>query len=107
MTSTAGLDFKTRTGWNGGISYRYLHNRAANSTYTLTALGYFVTDLTVNYARPKYELGLAVENLFNVQWNESQFEYVSRLRYETRPVDEVSYTPGVPFFAKLKLAIFF
>jgi outer membrane receptor protein involved in Fe transport len=107
FTSTAGLDFKTKTGWNGGISYRYLHNRAANSTYTLTALGYFVTDLTVNYTRPKYELGLAVENLFNVQWNESQFEYVSRLRYETRPVDEVSYTPGVPFFAKLKLSVFF
>jgi len=107
LTSTAGLDFKTHTGWNGGISYRYLHNRAANSTYTLTALGYFVTDLSVNYTQPKYELGLAVENLFNVQWNESQFDYVSRLRNETRPVDEVSYTPGVPFFAKLKLSAFF
>ena len=107
FTSTAGLDFRTQTGWNGGISYRYLHNRAANSTYTLTALGYFVTDLAVNYTRPKYELGLAVENLFNVQWNESQFEYVSRLKYETQPVDEVSYTPGVPFFAKLKFAVFF
>lgn len=107
FTSTAGLDFSTATGWNGGISYRYMHNRAANSTYTLTALGYFVTDLALNYSRPKYELGLAVENLFNVKWNESQFEYLSRLRQETRPVDEVSYTPGVPFFAKLKLAVFF
>jgi outer membrane receptor protein involved in Fe transport len=107
FTSTAGLDVRTHTGWSGGISYRYLHNRAANSTYSLTALGYFVTDLTVNYTRRKYELGLAVENLFNVQWNESQFEYVSRLRKETRPVDEVSYTPGAPFFAKLKLAVFF
>ncbi len=107
LTSTAGLDFRTHTGWNGGITYRYLHNRAANSTYTLTALGYFVTDLTVNYTRPKYELGVAVENLFNVQWNESQFDYTSRLRKETLPVDDVSYTPGAPFFAKLKLAVFF
>jgi len=107
ITSTAGLDFRTKTGWNGAVNFRYLHNRAANSTYTLTALGYFVTDLTVNYTRPKYELGLAVENLFNVKWNESQFEYVSRLKYETLPVDQVSYTPGVPFFAKLKLAVFF
>ncbi len=107
LTSTAGLDFKTRTGWNGGISYRYMHNRAANSTYTLTALGYFVTDLTVNYTQPKYELGLAIENLLNAQWNESQFEYVSRLKKETGPVDDVSFTPGVPFFAKLKLAVFF
>ena len=107
MTSSAGLDFNTKTGWNGGISYRYLHNRAANSTYTLTALGYFITDLTVNYLQPKYELGLAVENLFHVTWNESQRDYTSRLPHETRPVDEVSYTPGVPFFAKLKLAVFF
>jgi len=107
ITSSAGLDFKTKTGWNGGVCYRYLHNRAANSTYTLTALGYFITDLTVNYTQPKYELGVAVENLFNVKWNESQRDYTSRLKYETRPVDEVSYTPGVPFFAKLKLAVFF
>jgi len=107
FTSTAALDFSTKSGWNGGISYRYLHNRAANSTYTLTALGYFVTDLTVNYTRPKYEIGLAIENLFNQEWNESQFEYISRLKYETAPVDEVSYTPGVPFFAKLKFAVFF
>jgi hypothetical protein len=107
LTSTAGLDFSTANGWNGSISYRFLHNRAANSTYTLTALGYFVTDLAVNYTRPKYELGLAVENLFNLRWNESQFEYSSRFRNETRPVDEVSFTPGVPFFAKLKLAVFF
>ena len=107
FTSTAGLDFKTKTGLNGGISYRYMRDRAANSSYTLTALGYFVTDLTVNFTRTKYELGVAVENLLNTQWNESQFEYVSRLRHETRPVDEVSYTPGVPFFAKMKLAVFF
>jgi hypothetical protein len=107
FTSTAGLDFRLKSGWNGGISYRYLHNRAANSTYSLTALGYWVTDLTLNYTRKSYELGLAVENLFNVTWNESQFEYISRLRRETQPVDEVSYTPGVPFFARLKLTVFF
>jgi CarboxypepD_reg-like domain/TonB-dependent Receptor Plug Domain len=107
FTSTAGLDFRLKNGLNGGISYRYLHNRAANSTYTLTALGYWVTDLAVNYTKKKYELGLSVENLLNTTWNESQFEYVSRLKYETQPVDEVSYTPGVPFMAKLKFAVFF
>jgi hypothetical protein len=107
LTSTAGLDFRFENGLNGGLSYRYLHNRAANSTYTLTALGYWVTDLTVNYTKNKYEVGIAIENLFNVAWNESQFEYTSRLKNETQPVDEVSYTPGTPFFAKLKLAVFF
>ena len=107
FTSTGSLDFKLPNGWNGGISYRYLHNRPANETNTLTALGYFVTDLSVNYTKKKYEIGLAIENLFDQQWNESQFGYTSRLKNETTPVDEVSYTPGTPFFAKLKLSVFF
>ena len=106
-TSTGGLDVRFNNGINGSISYRYMHNRAANEDYTLTALGYWVTDLTVNYTRKKYEVGISVENLFNVSWNESQFEYISRLKNETQPVDEVSYTPGTPFFAKLKFSIFF
>jgi len=107
LTSTAALDFRFPDGFNGGISYRYLHNRPANEDNTLTALGYFITDLAVNYTRKKYEIGVAIENLFNTSWNESQFEYTSRLKYETQPVDEVSYTPGTPFFAKLKFSIFF
>ena len=107
LTSTAGLDFSLPNGLNGGISYRYLHNRAANSTYTLTALGYFITDLTMNYTKKKYEIGLSIQNLFNQAWNESQFDYISRLKNEASPVDQVSYTPGDPFFAKLKLTVFF
>ncbi len=107
FTSTAGLDFRFKNGINGGISYRYLHNRAANSDYTLTARGYFITDLIINYRWKRYEAGVAIENLFNQAWDESQFEYVSQLKGENKPVDEVSYTPGVPFFAKFKLSVFF
>ena len=107
FTSTGGLDVKFSNGINGSINYRYMHNRAANDNYSLTALGYWVTDLTLNYTRKKYEVGIAIENLFNVTWNESQFAYTSRLKNETQPVDEVSYTPGTPFFAKLKFSIFF
>ncbi len=107
FTSTAGLYYRFKKGFNGGISYRYLHNRSANEDYSLTALGYFITDLTANYTKRKYEISLAIENLFNQTWNESQFEYVSRFKNETAPIDEVSYTPGTPFFAKLKLAVFF
>jgi hypothetical protein len=107
FTSTAGLDFRFKNGINGGISYRYLHKRAANSDYTLTARGYFITDLTANYTQKKYEVGLAIENLFNRQWDESQFAYVSQLKGETAPVDQVSYTPGVPFFAKVHFSVFF
>jgi hypothetical protein len=107
FTSTAALDFHFAGGWNGGLSYRYLHNRPADAGNQLTALGYFITDLAVNYTRKKYEIGLSIENALNQQWNESQFEYVSRLKNETAPVTDVSYTPGTPFFTKLKFAVFF
>ena len=107
LTSTASLDFRLKNGFNGGISYRYLHNRAANTDYSLTARGYFITDLTCNYTRKKYEVGVAIENLFNQAWDESQFEYTSLLKGETKPIDQVSYTPGVPFFAKLHVSLFF
>ncbi|WP_158796524.1 TonB-dependent receptor [Pedobacter sp. L105] len=107
LTSTAGLDFRFKNGINGGISYRYLHDRAANSDYSLTARGYFITDLSVNYTQKRYEFGVSVENLLDRKWDESQFEYVSQLKGETAPVDQVSYTPGVPFFAKLKVTVFF
>ena len=107
LTSTAGLDYRFKNGINGGLSYRYLNNRAANSYYSLTARGYFITDLTLNYTKKRYEVGLAIENLFNRKWDESQFEYTSQLKGETTAVDQVSYTPGVPFFAKLHVSVFF
>ena len=107
FTSTAALEFRFKNGINGAISYRYLHNRAANSDYSLTACGYFITDLAVNYTQKRYEVGISIENLFNQQWDESQFEYVSQLKDETAPIDQVSYTPGVPFFAKAHISIFF
>ena len=107
FTSTGGLYVRFKNGFNGGISYRYIHNMSANGDYSLTAKGYFLTDLTANYTKKKYEIGISIENLLNQKWYETQIEYVSRLRYETAPVDEVSYTAGVPFFAKLKFSIFF
>lgn len=107
FTSTGGLYLDFKNGFNGSISYRYMHNRAANENYSLTAKGYFITDVSANYTTKKYEIGLGIENLFNQSWNEAQFEYVTRLKYETQAVDEVSNTPGVPFFARLKLSVFF
>jgi outer membrane cobalamin receptor len=107
FTSTGGLDFKFDNGVNGGLSYRYMHSRPGNNTNTLIADGYYVTDLKINYTQKRYEIGLTIENLFNIKWNEFEAEEVSRLRGETTPVDQMSFTPGTPFFAKLRVAVFF
>lgn len=107
FTSTGGLDFKFANGINGGISYRYMHRRPGNENYSLVADGYYVTDLKVNYTQKRYEIGLSVENLLNTKWNEFEAEEVTQLRSETAPVDQMSFTPGTPFYAKLRVALFF
>jgi len=107
FSSTGGVELKFRNGWNGALSYRYMIDRPANADNSLVARGYFVTDLTANYTRRKWEAGVEVQNLLNTTWREAQFETVSRMRGEAAPVDDISFTPGTPFFAKLKFGIFF
>ena len=107
FTSVGGVYYKAQKGLNGGINYRYIKNRPANEDNSVVAKGYFLLDAAVNYTRPKYEIGLAFENIFNIKWNEAQFATESRLRDEPAPVTELHYTPGTPFFARLKLAVFF
>ncbi len=106
-TSTGGLFYKKGTGFNGGISYRYIKNRPANEDNSIVAKGYFLLDASFNYTQPKYEIGLSFENIANVKWNEAQFATESRLQNEISPVTELHFTPGTPFFAKIKLAVFF
>ena len=106
-SSTGGLFYKTKYGFNGSLTYRYLKNRPANEDNSIVAKGYFVTDASINYTKPKYEIGFAIENLFNTQWNEAQFATTSRLLNEPAPVTELNFTPGSPFFARIKFAVFF
>ncbi|MEO1625775.1 MAG: hypothetical protein AAFV25_11510, partial [Bacteroidota bacterium] len=52
------------------------------------------------YDFKQLSLGFAIENLFNSDWNETQFATESRLRNETESVEEIHFTPGIPFFIK-------
>ena len=107
LTSTGGISWQMKTGFNGSLRYRYISDRPANENKSVIAKGYTVTDLAFNFNREKYEIGFAIENLFNVEWNETQFNTESRLKNETVSVEEIHFTPGVPFFARMKLAVFF
>ena len=64
-------------------------------------------DASINYTKPKYEFGIAIENLLNTNWNEAQFATESRLKNEPTSFTELHFTPGIPFFARLKFAVFF
>ncbi len=105
FTSTGGISYVNKNGFNGSVRYRYIKDRPANETNSVIAKGYFLMDAVINYTRNKYEIGISAENLLNAQWNEAQFDTESRLKNEQVPVSEIHFTPGTPFVAKLKLAI--
>jgi outer membrane receptor protein involved in Fe transport len=107
LTAIGGLTVQLSNGWNGSVRYRYLGDRAANETNSVVADGYFLADVMVAYTKKKYEIGLSVENFLNANWREAQFDTESRLFNEAESVSEIHFTPGAPFFAKLKFALFF
>ena len=103
FTSTGGLSLQNAGPWSGSLRYRYIGDRPANEDNSIVAKGYFVNDLQANYTKRAYTLGLSVQNLFDVRWKETQFATESRLRNEAEPVEEIHFTPGTPFFARLSL----
>ncbi|WP_067149754.1 TonB-dependent receptor [Pseudotamlana agarivorans] len=100
FTLTGGLALNNWKGFSGAIRYRFIDDRPANEDNSIVAEGYFVTDFNLNYTIGKVSLGVAIENLFDVDWNETQFATESRLQNEPQSVTEIHFTPGTPFYAK-------
>ena len=106
-TSTGGITYTAKNGLNGSLRYRFISNRPGNEDYSLTAVGYFITDAVINYTKPTYEIGLVINNVLNTKWKETQFDTETRLRNEATSVNEICFTPGTPFAAKISLSVFF
>ncbi len=100
FTMAGGFSVKDLNGFSGGIRYRFIDDRPANEDNSIVAEGYFVTDFNVNYTFNNITLGMVIENLFDVDWNETQFATESRLQNEAQSVEEIHFTPGTPFFIK-------
>ncbi|CAM3927131.1 Outer membrane receptor proteins, mostly Fe transport [Pedobacter westerhofensis] len=105
-SSTGGLTYILKKGFNGSLRYRYLAHRPANEDNSLVAKGYFINDLVLNYTKARYEIGLTVSNLFNVKWKETQFETVTRLKGQAA-VDGIAFTPGTKFASLFHVSYFF
>ena len=107
FSSVGGFTYRKQYGLNGSLRYRFMDDRPANEDYSTIAKGYFVTDAAINYTKKRWEAGLAIQNLFNVRWKETQFDTESRLQNEPVPVSEIHFTPGTPFFARASVTVFF
>lgn len=107
MTSSGGLSYKNRNGLNASLRYRYIMDRPANEDNSIVALGYFIMDANISYKWRNIRFGFAVENLLDSEWNEAQFATESRLRNEVESVEELHFTPGVPFSIKGQISYSF
>lgn len=101
FTSTGGFGVQNLKGFYGGLRYRFINDRPANEDNSIVAEGYFVVDMNAGYQRKHFDIGVAIQNILNTEWNETQFATESRLANETSSVEEIHFTPGTPFFAKL------
>ncbi len=103
FSSIGGITLKKQQGWGGSLRYRYIGNRPATEDYSLTAQGYFVCDALINYQKKPFAIELSIQNIFNTKWKETQFATTSQLANESSPVEEIHFTPGTPFNAKLSV----
>ncbi|OYX85482.1 MAG: TonB-dependent receptor [Flavobacteriales bacterium 32-34-25] len=103
FTTAGGINFQNWHRFSGGIRYRYIKNRPANEDNSIVAKGYFVNDMNLNYDLTNISFGISIQNLFDTEWNETQFATESRLKDEPNAVDEIHFTPGTPFYLKAKI----
>jgi outer membrane cobalamin receptor len=102
-TLTSGISVKDLKGFSGSLRTRFLGDRPANEDNSVLAKGYCITDFSVNYQIKKISIGVNIDNIFDTKWKETQFLTASRLANETEPVDEIHFTAGTPFNARLIL----
>lgn len=107
LTSVGGITFNHPIGIKAGLNYRWIGDRPGNEDYSITAKGYFVADANLSYTWRRWTAGIIIQNLFNTDWNETQFATESRLANETESVEEIHFTPGTPFFIRGKISVTF
>ena len=96
MTSTGGLTAAHPSGFGANLRYRHVGDRPANEDSSVTAEGHTLVNIGFSYALGPFKYFATVENLFDVDWSEAQFDTESRLVDETSPVSEIHFTPGSP-----------
>ena len=96
----SGLNALHESGIYGGVNVRHIKDRPANEDNSIVAKGYTVVDLNMGYKWKNIDFGFQIQNLFDTEWNETQFATESKLQNETSAIEEIHFTPGTPFFIK-------
>lgn len=97
--ANAGFTLSDFRGFSGSLRYRHTSNyRLDPLDAGIRAAGLDVVDLGVNKRlRRNLDLNLAVDNLFNKRYFETQNYFESRVRPGDDPAERIHATPGYPF----------
>ena len=96
ITATGGITVLHPNGFESSLRYIHIGDRPANEANTVTAEGYTLLNLFAAYPVGRVKLSMTLENVFDIRWNEAQFDTESRLRNEADSVAELHFTPGNP-----------
>ena len=107
LTSTGGLTARHQTGFEGALRYIHIGDRSANESGSVIAEGYTLFNINASYLFGRCRTQIIVENVFDVKWNEAQFDTESKLRGEAESVSELHFTPGNPLSLRIGLGYLF
>ena len=104
LTFLGGVNALFANGFYAGLRLRYLNDRPANEDNSIIASGYAIADFNSGYQWKNFNVEISIQNIFNSDWNETQFATESRLKDELNPIEEIHFTPGTPFNLKGSIA---
>jgi outer membrane receptor protein involved in Fe transport len=107
-----GLTLELPSGFSAAARVRFLDDRPATETRTLTARGYLLVDLFAKYRWRNVELGVDLLNVGDFDWQEAVFADTSCTAREVRrgrcpSAQDIHFTPGDPLAARGRVTVFF
>ena len=93
LVASGGLSVLRSSGLSGALRFRTIGDRPGDEDYTFTAHGYFILSANITYKYKSLLFSVNVENILNSNWNEAQFETLTRLKGQL-PINDICFTPG-------------
>ncbi|MBL7978165.1 MAG: TonB-dependent receptor [Bacteroidetes Order II. Incertae sedis bacterium] len=107
LTTQGSLTWRNVHGFSAHFQGRHIGARPANEDNSVRALGHTLFNTGASYRFRRAEVSFSIENLFDTDWNEAQFDTTSRLKNEVAPVSELHFTPGNPRNIQAGISVFF
>lgn len=93
----AGLTAQRESGWFAAMRARHFGEAPLVEDNSARSPAYTTVDGQIGFRRPdQWLVALDIFNITNVKWNDIEYYYASRLKYEAAPQPDAMVHPGVP-----------